>query len=138
MYRTYAIPRFVMKCLFMGISRSEISPYVLKISRRCEMLTFLVSFSMTILAERGCEGAGEREPLWALRGVRDLLREAMDRSRLRERLGLRLSRPLARSLERDLDRRTSSLAVRVCASARERHCGLTWRRAQGGDGCSRK
>jgi hypothetical protein len=66
-----------MKCLFMGISRSSISPYVLKISRRCASLTFLVSFSMTIFALRGIAGAGEGEAL-------SLLERALERERDRD------------------------------------------------------
>ena len=58
---TYAMPRFVMNCLFIGISTSVMSPYVPKISRRWFSLTFLVSFSTTILALRGPDGLRERE-----------------------------------------------------------------------------
>jgi len=55
------MPLFIMNCGFMGISSSSISPYVLKISRKWVALMFLVSFSITILADRGIEGLRARE-----------------------------------------------------------------------------
>lgn len=87
------MPRLVMNCLFMGISSSAMGPYVLKISRRCAACTFLVSFSMTILAERG---GGEAE------GERVMERERERYERLREREGERerLRVPFGWELER--------------------------------------
>ena len=52
-YTTYARPLLVMNCLFIGISSSAMSPYEPKISRRWFLLTFLVSFSITIFELRG-------------------------------------------------------------------------------------
>lgn len=125
------MPRFVMKCLFMGISKSEMLPYMLKISRKCDTLTFFVSFSMTILAERGGGGPGDFEPLRALSGVRDLLmllplpllllllRDSMDLSRVREGLRLPSSR-FFRWAERDRARASSLAAVAGRPGVRER------------------
>ena len=60
--RIYAIPLFIINCGFIGISSSVMVPYVLKISRKCASWTFLVSFSMTILALFGSAGGeGLRE-----------------------------------------------------------------------------
>jgi len=81
----YAIPLFIMNCGFIGISSSVMVPYVLKISRKCASWTFLVSFSMTILALFGSAGGeGLREWLGERVYVRERLR-ACD-VRLRERL----------------------------------------------------
>lgn len=56
----YARPLFVMNCLFIGISNSEMSPYEPKISRKCPWCTFFVSFSITIFELRGPEVLRER------------------------------------------------------------------------------
>ena len=77
------MPRLVMNCLFIGISSSWIGPYVLNISRRWAACTFLVSFSITILADRGALGLRLRE------GERESERERCDLFRLLLREGLR-------------------------------------------------
>ena len=101
----YAIPRFVMNCLFIGISSSCMGPYVLKISRRCAACTFFVNFSITIFADRGAlalrvrerESERERWDLFLL-----LLRDG-ERERVRERLRVPFSRLLERLRERERD-----------------------------------